>query len=148
MNTVSLTTVIDAPRARVWDTMLGPDTYKLWTTPFTEGSYYEGTMEKGNRIHFLSPEGEGMVSEVAELTPQEFISFKHLGFVRNGVVDTESELARAMTPAFENYTFKDVGQGTEVFVEVEIGAEYEEMMRELWPQALALLKNICESPAR
>lgn len=148
MNRITLSTVIDAPRADVWNAMLGPETYKIWTAPFMEGSYYKGTMEKGNRIHFLSPEGEGMVSEIVELNPHEYISIKHLGVVKDGVEDTESELARSLAPAFENYIFKDAGQGTEVSIECDISAEYEDMMREIWPRALAVLKEYCESQAK
>lgn len=148
MTRITLSTVIDAPRADVWNTMLGPETYKIWTAPFMEGSYYEGTIEKGNRIRFLSPGGEGMISEIVELSPHEYISFKHLGIVKDGVIDTESDMARSMTPAFENYLFKDAGPGTEVYVEFDISAEYEGMMRETWPRALAVLKEICESPAK
>ena len=46
-------TVIDAPRRRVWDCMLQPDTYRDWTTPFMEGSVLRGVLG-GGRSHPLS----------------------------------------------------------------------------------------------
>jgi uncharacterized protein YndB with AHSA1/START domain len=48
--TLQFTTLIRAPRARVWDTMLEPPTYREWTAAFTEGSHYEGGWEAGDRI--------------------------------------------------------------------------------------------------
>ena len=41
--------------------MLGPETYKRWTAPFCDGSYYTGSWEQGSQIRFLTPAGEGMV---------------------------------------------------------------------------------------
>ena len=46
-----------------------------------------------------------MVSEIAENKPNEFISIRHLGYIANGIEDTQSEAIRAWAPAYENYTF-------------------------------------------
>lgn len=45
-------------------------------------------------MRFLVPSGEGMVSDVAEHRPQHFLSLRHVGFVKDGVEDTESEMVR------------------------------------------------------
>jgi hypothetical protein len=103
------TTLIQAPRQAVWDTMLGPATYRIWTAPFTEGSYFEGSWEQGERIRFLAPDGRGMTAQIAENRTHEFISIKHLGYVKDGVDDTESEEVRSWAPAFENYSLLDKG---------------------------------------
>ena len=60
MKKLHFTIQIDAPRQLVWDTMLQPETYTLWTAGFCEGSRYEGSWEKGASILFLGPDGEGM----------------------------------------------------------------------------------------
>ena len=69
---------IRAPRATVWRKMLEQESYRDWTSEFTEGSYYEGSWEQGSKIRFLSPGGEGMVAEIAESRPLEFVSIRHL----------------------------------------------------------------------
>src|SRR5512134_3383911 len=81
------TTLIQAPRQTVWDTMLGPATYRIWTAAFTQGSYFEGSWEEGERIRFLAPDGRGMTAQTAENRKHEFISIKHLGYVKDGVED-------------------------------------------------------------
>ena len=57
---------IDAPAAKVWDTMFGQDTYGIWTEGFRAGSRFEGTWDQGSRMRFLDASGNGMVSEIAE----------------------------------------------------------------------------------
>lgn len=147
MKTLRYSITIQAPREAVWAAMLGPDTYRAWTAPFCEGSYYEGSWNTGDRIRFLGPSGEGMSSVIAESRPPEFLSIRHLGMVRDGIEDTTSEAAAAWTHAFENYAFAQVGDATEVTVEVEMTPDLEAFMDEAWPKALAKLRSICEDAA-
>lgn len=135
---------IDAPRRTVWDAMISPDGYRYWTAAFAEGSHFKGSWEKGGKIHFLAPNGEGMVAEIADNRPLEHISIRHLGMVKDGVEDTTSPEATAWAPAYENYSFADEGRGTKVSVELDTVLEYEQYMRDTFPKALALLKLLCE----
>lgn len=128
----------------VWTTMLAAETYGLWTAAFTEGSRYEGTWEEGSRIRFLAPSGDGMVAEIAENRPHEFLSIRHLGFVFKGVEDTESDAVRAWAPAYENYSFNTIDGGTQVVIDQDVTEEFEQFMNDAWPRALGLLKQLCE----
>ncbi len=131
--------------AVVWEVMLGAENYRRWTTAFADGSYYEGSWRQGSRIRFLSPTGDGMVAEIAENRPNEFISIRHLGYIVNGIEDTESEAVRAWAPAFENYTFAAVPEGTRLVVDQDATADFEQYMNDAWPRALELLRQLCES---
>lgn len=144
MKTLNFSIIIETPRAVVWETMLSPETYKVWTEAFAEGSYYEGMWEKGARIRFLIPDGSGMIAEIAELRLHEYVSIRHLGWIENGIEDTESEEVRHWAPAYENYTFKDAGTSTELSIAVDILPEFEDYMNASWPRALASLKALCE----
>lgn len=44
---------INAPKEKVWHTMLDDKTYREWTTEFNPGSYYEGDRKEGSEIRFL-----------------------------------------------------------------------------------------------
>jgi len=147
MKRLQFSTAIQAPREVVWETVIGPVTYRIWTAAFTEGSYFEGTWAKGERMRFLAPGGNGMVSEIAELRPLEFISIKHLGEIKDGVEDTESEAVRSWTPCFETYTFTPVGTATELTVDMDMTEAFEEYMTGVWPKALSQLKALCEARA-
>lgn len=149
---LTFTITIKAPRAAVWDAMLQQDTYRIWTAPFSEGSRYEGSWEKGQRIRFLGPDGGdggsggacGMVAQIADNRRHEFISIEHLGVIKDGVEDTSSEEARRWAPAFENYSFADAGGGTLLTIDMDVMPEYEEMFATMWPVALEKLRQICE----
>ena len=123
---MQIDTLIKAPVALVWEVMLDAENYSLWTAPFCEGSYYDGSWNQGSRIRFLSPSGDGMVAEIAENRPHEFIS------------------VRSWAPAYENYTFCQVPEGTQLVVEQDVTEDYEQSMKEIWPKALDQLKQLCE----
>lgn len=145
MTKLHFTISIRAPKERVWKKMLEPDTYRQWTEPFGPGCYYEGSWDKGSKIKFLSPPGEGMTAVIAENREFEFLSIRHLGFVKDGVEDTESPEAKAWAPAYEDYTFTEKGGATQVRVDLDSNEEFEKMFEDLWPKALSRLKQICES---
>jgi len=144
MKTLHFSETINRPAEKVWNVMLEDKTYRQWTSAFNEGSHFEGSWEEGEKIMFLDPDGNGMVSTVAENRPHEFISIKHIGVIQDGVEDTESEEARKWAPAYENYTFTEKDGKTTVSVDMDIEGEYEEAFNEMWPEALRNLKNLAE----
>ncbi len=140
------TATINAPVPTVWRLMIGPESYKRWASAFAEGAYFEGSWEQGAKIKFLSPpSGDGMVAEIAQNRKNEFISIRHLGFISNGVEDMTSEAVRAWAPAYENYTFISVPDGTKLVIELDVFSEWEQYMNDAWPKALALLKQLSEA---
>lgn len=150
MEKLTFTTIINAPKEKVWHTMLDDATYRQWTKPFNEGSRYEGVWETGSEMKFIGcdengKESGGMYSRIKEARPYEFVSIEHLGMINeNGEIDTTSEAVKKWTPAFENYTFNDTDGGTEVLVEIDISDEWKDMFNDMWPKALVKLKEIAE----
>ena len=150
MKRLTFATIINASKEKVWHTMLDDSTYREWTKPFNEGSRYKGVWETGSEMRFIGcdengKESGGMYSRVAEARPHEFISIEHLGMITaTGEIDTTSDKVKKWTPAFENYTFKDVHGGTEVLVEIDIPDEWQDMFNDMWPKALTKLKEIIE----
>ena len=72
------------------------------------------------------------------------MSFKHLGEVKDGVEDTESDAIKSWACAFENYTLKEVDGGTELSVDMDIDTAYKETFEKMFPNALAQVKIITE----
>ncbi|MDX1997912.1 MAG: SRPBCC domain-containing protein [Thermoanaerobaculia bacterium] len=142
--TLRFSTPIQAACEVVWDTMFDPDCYRTWTTPFGEGSYFEGSWAEGERIRFLAPGGSGMSAVIAENRRPQFLSIQHLGEIVEGVEDLDSDRVRAWAPAFENYTLLATAGGTELIVDSDVSEEWEPFLRETWPKALAVLKRLCE----
>lgn len=151
MKTLTYKVEINAPKEKVWDTMLGKDTYKQWTGAFHEGSDYEGSWEQGSKIRFIGPDDEGkvsgMTSQIVENRPYEYVSIEHLGEIIDGKDVLDSEMAKAFAGAHENYTFTEDNGVTTVTVDLEdagMPQEMVDMFADMWPKALNKLKELCE----
>ena len=148
METIQFTTLVNANKQKVWNTMLEDKTYRQWAAAFHEGSSYKGSWEKGSEIHFLGPDEEGnlsgMYSKIKENRLYDFIMIEHLGMIHNGIVDTTSEEVKKWTPSFENYTFTEKENQTEIKIEMQVDTNYKAMFEEMWPRALKILKDLSE----
>lgn len=149
MKRLHFETTVRAPRQRVWDIMLGSESYRDWTRAFCEGSYYEGSWDQGASIHFLSPGGGGMFARIAESRRHEHILIEHLGMLKDGKEDRDNPYAQAWAGAQEAYTFSEAGGVTTLKIDVDTSEDMEEEFSRSWTQALARLKELCEqaSPA-
>ena len=136
--------VIDAPREIVWDILWNDKSYREWTSVFSEGSRAETDWKKGSKILFLSGSGEGMVSRVEENIPNEFLSIMHLGVLKDGKEQMDTEEAKDWAGATEDYTLKTVNGKTELLVDMDITDEYLDHFEKTWPQALIKVKELAE----
>jgi hypothetical protein len=146
MEKISFSTRINAPKEKVWKALWDDASYREWTTPFCEGSYaVTDNWKTGTKVLFLAPGGSGMVSTVAANRPNEYMSFKHLGEVKDGVEDTTSEKVKQWAGGMENYTLTETGGVTEVAVELDVPEEHKDYFMKAWPKALEELKKLSEN---
>lgn len=144
--------VIDAPKQKVWEVMLGEETYSLWTDVFMPGSYFEGDWSEGSKMLFLAPDESGKISgsvfRIKENRPYEFVSMENIGMVQDGKEDITSKEATVYAGALENYTLKEMDSKTEVMVDLspvrDIPDDYNEMYHDMWHNALQKLKELVE----
>lgn len=149
MTKLNFTIDINTPKQKVWEVMLADNTYREWTVAFHEGSYFEGSWDKGSKILFLAVDDgklSGMSSKIVENIPYEYISIEHVGEVIDGVEDTTSENAKKWAGSHENYIFSEANGVTTLKVEMDGAGDKEmtEMFKQMWPSALDKLKELCE----
>lgn len=139
---------INAPVEKVYQLMLADETYRIWTTAFHPGSFFKGSWEKGSKMLFLGPDGNGneggMLSRIAENIPNKFVSIEHLGMVQGDKEITTGPEVAAWAGSHENYSFESKNGKTFLSVELDMQAEYKEMFDGMWPKALTALKELCE----
>ena len=146
MEKMNFTTSINAPKEKVWKVLWDDSTYRQWTSAFCEGSYAEtDNWKEGSKVLFLSPGGSGMVSTVAANRANEFMSFKHLGEVKDGVEDTTSEKVKEWAGSLENYTLNETGGVTDLVIEMDMTDEFKDMFMAIWPNALQQVKQLSEN---
>lgn len=145
MEKMNFLTSIKAPREKVWKTLWEDETYRKWTSAFSEGSYADTDWKEGSKVLFVDGNGDGMVSRIETNRPNEFMSFKHLGIMKKGVEDTESDEVKGWTGAIENYTIRESSGITELTVEMDIAEDYKEYFMKTFPKALEQVKILSES---
>jgi uncharacterized protein YndB with AHSA1/START domain len=145
MDKMQFSIEIQAPPEKVWETMLGEETYKQWTSAFAADSQVITDWKEGSKAVFGDGKGSGMLSRIEKNVPNRFLSIKHLGMIKNGVEDTESEEVKSWAGALENYTLEEVNGSTTLRIEMDISEPFKDYFTETWPKALAKLKEISES---
>lgn len=145
MEKLNFNVMINATPEKVWKVLWTDDTYRKWTSAFSEGSYAETDWKQGSKVLFLDGQGSGMVSRIAESKPNEYMSFEHLGEVKDGVEDTTSERVKQWAGAHENYTLKKVNGKTELTIDMDITEDFKEMFSNMWPAALNNVKRLSEN---
>src|SRR5688572_1388289 len=142
---------INAPATKVYDIMLGisnKSTYEQWTALFNPTSTYEGSWNKGSKIRFVGVDENGkkggMVSEIAENTPNRFVSIRHYGLLKEGKEITEGPDVEKWANGFEKYTFEENNGVTTVTVDLDTTEDFLDYMNQTYPKALDRLKELCE----
>ncbi|MHA7843528.1 MAG: SRPBCC family protein [Winogradskyella sp.] len=142
---------INSSSKKVYNTMLGIDnikTYEQWTAEFNPTSTYEGNWDKGSKIYFVGTDENGkrggMVSEIADNIPFEFVSIRHYG-----ILDGENEITSGpdvekWAGGLENYSFEEHNGVTTVTVESDVDEDYLDFFNTTWSKALNKLKELSE----
>lgn len=142
---------INASAQKVYETMLGlkdKTTYEEWTSAFNPSSTYEGSWEKGSKIHFVGMDENGkkggMVSEIEEHQPAQYISIRHFGVLDGDTEVTTGEQVEKWAGGHENYSFTENNGITTVTVDMDSIDEYLDYFKNIYPTALDKLKEISE----
>jgi hypothetical protein len=140
---------ITASPLHVWTTMLDDAHYRIWTEVWQSGSSFIGDWSEGSEISFVDPSGAGIHGQVAINLPGEYVE-THLKY----------ELAPGQVPRIETASiwegakecYRYTAQGDGCLLEITLEAPHmpdamADYMASTWPQALAVVKTICEKAA-
>ncbi len=148
MEKINFAISINAKQEKVWNTLWQDASYRKWTSAFSESSYaVTDNWKEGTKVLFLDAKGSGMVSMVAKNKPNTYMSFKHLGEIKDGIEDTTSERVQQWNGAMENYTLTETPDGTDLKIELEgnIPGEFKDYFLNTWPKALEKVKELAEN---
>ncbi len=143
--------LIQRPVSIVYESMLGlkkKSTYEEWTSLFSPTSTYEGNWDVGSKILFVSVDDKGerggMISKILENRVNEFVSIQHYGILKSGEEITEGPEVEEWSGGLENYNFEERDGMTVVSIQIDAVEEFEGYMNQTYPNALQILKEICE----
>lgn len=136
MKTIKKTIQIDAPKEKVWNVLLEDDYNRIWMAEFMEGSHAKTDWIVGHTVRFLDAKNSGIVGKIAAKQPYDLIEIVYDGEVKNGEDDFESDSAKAMKGAKENYYLSEENGVTTLSIESDMDDSYADMMSVAWDKAL------------
>jgi hypothetical protein len=145
MEKLNFSVNINAPREKVWNVLWHDSTYRAWTSVFAPGSHAVTDWKEGSKVLFLDGKGQGMVSKIAVSRPHEYLSFEHLGIVKDGVEDFESDEVKQWAGVFENYTLTESNGTTNLKIDMDSNNEWKDYFSKTWPSALEKIKELSEN---
>jgi uncharacterized protein YndB with AHSA1/START domain len=144
MKTLKFETVINASPEKVWQTLWNDTTYRHWTSEFTPGSYTVSQWKQGDKIHFLSPDGGGMYSNIHTLEENKSMVFEHIGELKNFEEQPLTEETKKWSGCTEKYTLTQQGDHTHLLVEVDALDDFAGYFEDMFPRAIDKLKQLAE----
>jgi len=145
MKTLNFSININAPKEKIWKILWNDTTFRQWTSVFSEGSYAVSDWNEGSRVLFLSAEGEGMYSTIARKISNELMSIRHLGIVKDGIEQPETEEIKSWSGAMETYELPEIDGNTKLDVTLDITDDHEQYFKDTFPKALDDIKSLAEN---
>jgi hypothetical protein len=129
MDPLTFSIHIDAPHARVWESLWSDAGYRYWTAAFCEGSYAETDWKEGSSVRFLSPGGSGMYSTIETLVANEQMTFLHRGEIKEGIAQPPAAWAGAR----ERYRLRPEATGTLLEVTLDANEQMAAYFNDTFP---------------
>ena len=135
---------IHATASKIWEILWNEATYMQWTSAFCHGSHVKSDWKQGSRVQFLSPGGNGMYSEIELVEPNKKMVFKHIGEIKDFKELPNDKQTSSWTDAKESYTLTATNGQMKLVATVEFTEEYAKYFTEVFPKALAIVKELAE----
>ncbi len=134
---------IHATKEKVWNTLWQDETFRDWAGLIDPGTYMVDELKEGATVQYISAEnGYGVTSLVAELTPGEYVLFKHQA-------DTQDSGKRLRddewTGGEESYLLVEKDGSTTLTAAFDVPPEMEEYFTQNYPKALGRVKELAET---
>jgi hypothetical protein len=144
METLEFKIEINAPKEKVWEVLWKDETYRQWTSAFCEGTYAISDWNEGSKIHFLSPNGEGMNSIIQSKVINEYMAFKHLSELKNFEEMPIDAVAQGWTGAMETYRLTQNSTITILDVTMDCIEKYADYFKNTFPKSMQIIKELSE----
>jgi uncharacterized protein YndB with AHSA1/START domain len=136
---------IKAPKEKVWEVLWKDETYRQWTAAFCEGTYAISDWNEGSKIHFLSPNGEGMNSIIESKITNEYIAFKHISELKNFEEMPIDAVTQGWTGAMETYRLTQNNTVTILDVTMDCIEKYADYFKKTFPKSMQIIKELSEN---
>lgn len=144
METLEFKIRIKATPEKIWSVLWEDETYKKWTSAFCEGSYAVSNWNEGDKIHFMSPGGEGMNSIIEKKIPNEYMAFKHIGEIKDFKELPLNAETEKWSGYMETYRLIPDDEFTDLVSQVDVIEKHIDYFKEAFPKGLEAVKELSE----
>lgn len=145
MERLEFTIRIKATAEKVWSVLWNDETYRKWTSAFCEGSYAVSDWNEGDKIHFMSPGGEGMNSIIETKIPNEYMAFKHIGEIKDFKELPIDEETKKWSGYMETYKLTSDDEFVILTSMVDVIEKHIDYFKEAFPKGLEKVKELAEN---
>ena len=140
--------IIDASQDRVWDILLGAETFPKWMAAFDSEMRFIGEWSEGSEVKICNANGEGMILQVEEHVSRAHIKLVYVAKFEKGKRVEFSGKDAEWKDAYESYNaFKLTNKkgGTLFHVESQCPQSWHEYYAKKYPLALEKIKQLAEA---
>ena len=140
MKTLKFSIEIDAPKTKVWEALWNDESYRKWTSAFSNSSHAVSDWQEGSKIQFIDGNQDGLWAIIEKKTPNEQMTFKYLGEMKEG-----KEIVNEWAGAMEDYRISEKNGKTELNVSMDTKEEYVGFFEDTFTKALEIIKDLSEN---
>jgi len=145
METLKYQTEINAFAEKVWDVLWNENTYPKWTHFFSPDSKMVTDWQVGGKTYFTDGSRKnGMVSTIERVEEPKYLVFKHLGEIRDGLEDVDSDKVKAWNGSLEAYYLDEKDGKTTLKIEVDSNEDFKDMFDNGFHKGLEIIKELSE----
>lgn len=146
MVTLSYFTEIDAPAEKIWKVLWSSETYLHWHSLLSQTLELKSDWKVGGKTEFLETPKNGLFSTISNLDIPNYVTFNHLGVLKNGFPEINTRKIKEWSGAPERYLLIPLEHGKiRLQVEVRDFQDRREKMDDAYPKALAVIKELSET---
>lgn len=141
---INRSVVIRAAPEKIWEVLWGIQSYRDWTSSFSESSDVETNWREGSSILFIDRSRSGIFGQIREMTSPRKMIFEYDGRMADGKKDTESEEAKELRGIKEIYTLDPGGDSCRLTIQTSLPEKTYDKISYSWDKALDKIKNLSE----
>lgn len=138
---MQFTVEIKATKETVWNVLWQDETFRQWAGIIDPGTHLVGELKQGNEVQFISANGYGVTSLVAELRENEFLLLKHQADTKKS---GQQERDKEWTGGEESYALEEQNGTTIVTAAFDVPPDLADYFTENYPKALDKVKKLAE----
>lgn len=138
MGSLKYSIAIENSVSYVFENLFKDEYYAVWSQAFTDVTIIQGDFNQGSEITFLDLNNNGVGGYVQSNIKDQELKIVYTYEVYNNV---KKMLDHPEVEFFELYYFKTDQKNMILEVHLEVIDEYQEMLDQMWQQAIVLLQS-------